>query len=85
MEEDSSSSEDESAAPSRPSGEEAPLPPRPDRVVIKSYDPKAKPAPAPPTEDWLVSPITGEKIPANKVTVILPTYLYVDTRNHNFV
>ncbi|XP_061704373.1 splicing factor 3A subunit 1 [Cydia pomonella] len=72
MEEDSSSSEDERAPapppPRRPVREEAPLPPRPDRVVVKQYDPKQpRPAPAPPGDEWLVSPITGEKIPASKV------------------
>ncbi|KAL0831793.1 hypothetical protein ABMA28_001330 [Loxostege sticticalis] len=67
MEEDSSSSEEEGDT-GRPSAEEAPLPPRPDRVVVKKYDPKrVRPAPAPASEEWLVSPITGEKIPANKV------------------
>ncbi|XP_053605415.1 splicing factor 3A subunit 1 [Plodia interpunctella] len=75
MEEESSSSEDEGPPepppPPRASGEEAPqppLPPRPDRVVVKKYDPKRdRPQPAPASEEWLVSPITGEKIPANKV------------------
>lgn len=67
MEEDSSSSEEEVEAIRAP-GEEAPLPPRPDRVVVKKYDPKrSRPQPAPASEEWLVSPITGEKIPANKV------------------
>ncbi|KAG6441665.1 splicing factor 3A subunit 1 isoform X2 [Manduca sexta] len=64
MEEESSSSDDEG----HDRGEEAPLPPRPDRVVVKKYNPKeAKPRPSPASEEWLVSPITGEKIPANKV------------------
>ncbi|XP_072929380.1 splicing factor 3A subunit 1 [Epargyreus clarus] len=69
MEEDSSSSEDEGPPePPKHAGEEAPLPPRPDRVVVKKYDPKrARPQPTPASEEWLVSPITGEKIPANKV------------------
>ncbi|XP_026759772.2 splicing factor 3A subunit 1 [Galleria mellonella] len=70
MEEDSSSSEDEGPPepPARQAGEEAPLPPRPDRVVVKKYDPKrSRPQPTPASEEWLVSPITGEKIPANKV------------------
>ncbi|KOB76764.1 putative spliceosome associated protein [Operophtera brumata] len=67
MEEESSSSEDEAPSPVRvPS--EASLPPRPDRVVVKKYDPKRARPPAPPqAEEWLVSPITGEKIPANKI------------------
>nr|XP_033811585.1 splicing factor 3A subunit 1 isoform X2 [Geotrypetes seraphini] len=47
-----------------------PLPPTPDQVIVcKDYDPKAsKPlqsAPAP--DEYLVSPITGEKIPASKM------------------
>ncbi|XP_038220657.1 splicing factor 3A subunit 1 [Zerene cesonia] len=69
MEEESSSSEDEGLPePPRQAGDEAPLPPRPDRVVVKKYDPKrARPQPTPANEEWLVSPITGEKIPANKV------------------
>ncbi|KAJ2947293.1 hypothetical protein O0L34_g17009 [Tuta absoluta] len=68
MEEDSSSSEDERIPePARPP-EEASMPPKPDRVVVKKYDPKkARAQPAPTSEEWLVSPITGEKIPANKV------------------
>lgn len=69
MEEESSSSEDEApveAVKSVP--DEAPLPPRLDRVVVKKYDPKrARPQAAATSEEWLVSPITGEKIPANKV------------------
>ncbi|XP_047025658.1 splicing factor 3A subunit 1 [Helicoverpa armigera] len=70
MEEDSSSSDDEGPPESGPRapGDEAPLPPRADRVVVKKYDPKrARPQPTPASEEWLVSPITGEKIPANKV------------------
>ncbi|VVD00115.1 unnamed protein product [Leptidea sinapis] len=69
MEEDSSSSEDELIPePPKAAPEEALLPPRADRVVVKKYDPKrARPQPAPASEEWLVSPITGEKIPANKV------------------
>ncbi|XP_028161158.1 splicing factor 3A subunit 1 isoform X5 [Ostrinia furnacalis] len=67
MEEDSSSSEEEGDTV-RPGTDEAPLPPRLDRVVVKKYDPKrARPAPAAASEEWLVSPITGERIPANKV------------------
>ncbi|CAJ0945038.1 unnamed protein product [Ranitomeya imitator] len=47
-----------------------PLPPTPDQVIVrKDYDPKAsKPQPpAPPSDEYLVSPITGEKIPASKM------------------
>ncbi|TRY62231.1 hypothetical protein DNTS_024370 [Danionella cerebrum] len=47
-----------------------PLPPTPDQVIIrKDYDPKAsKPLPpAAPSDEYLISPITGEKIPASKM------------------
>lgn len=46
------------------------MPPTHDKVVIKKYDPKQihKPAPKPAqTDEYLISPITGEKIPASKV------------------
>jgi len=47
-----------------------PLPPAPEQVIIKEYNPKAKPVP--PSEpaggdQFMISPITGEKIPAHKV------------------
>uniref|UniRef100_A0A8C7YK44 Splicing factor 3a, subunit 1 n=1 Tax=Oryzias sinensis TaxID=183150 RepID=A0A8C7YK44_9TELE len=47
-----------------------PLPPTPDHVIIrKDYDPKAsKPMPSVAAPDeYLISPITGEKIPASKM------------------
>uniref|UniRef100_A0A3Q1J7C0 Splicing factor 3A subunit 1 n=1 Tax=Anabas testudineus TaxID=64144 RepID=A0A3Q1J7C0_ANATE len=47
-----------------------PLPPTPDQVLIrKDYDPKAsKPPPSVAAPDeYLISPITGEKIPASKM------------------
>ncbi|XP_033244206.1 splicing factor 3A subunit 1 isoform X1 [Drosophila miranda] len=46
------------------------LPPTHDKVVVKKYDPKAtQPKAAPlPTDEYLISPITGEKIPASKVS-----------------
>uniref|UniRef100_A0A0B7ASQ4 Splicing factor 3A subunit 1 n=1 Tax=Arion vulgaris TaxID=1028688 RepID=A0A0B7ASQ4_9EUPU len=47
-----------------------PLPPTPEQVIIKKdYNPKAKPAPPPePSADqYMISPITGEKIPTHKV------------------
>ncbi|XP_030370619.1 splicing factor 3A subunit 1 [Scaptodrosophila lebanonensis] len=46
------------------------LPPTHDKVVVKKYDPKAaQPKPAPVAADeFLISPITGEKIPASKVS-----------------
>ncbi|XP_069789495.1 splicing factor 3A subunit 1 [Narcine bancroftii] len=47
-----------------------PLPPTPDQVIIrKDYDPKAsKPvAGTPAPDEYLISPITGEKIPASKM------------------
>ncbi|XP_075895194.1 splicing factor 3A subunit 1 isoform X1 [Nelusetta ayraudi] len=47
-----------------------PLPPTPDQVIIrKDYDPKAtklQPSIA-PQDEYLISPITGEKIPASKM------------------
>lgn len=46
------------------------LPPTLDKVIIKKYDPKQvqKPAPKPPqADDFLISPITGERIPASKM------------------
>lgn len=46
--------------------------PRPDEIVIKKhYDPKADArvdAPSKPDEPFLISPITGEKVPASKIT-----------------
>ncbi|XP_064554398.1 splicing factor 3A subunit 1 [Drosophila montana] len=46
------------------------LPPTHDKVVVKKYDPKAvQPKPVPvATDEYLISPITGEKIPASKVS-----------------
>ncbi|XP_011454449.3 splicing factor 3A subunit 1 [Magallana gigas] len=46
-----------------------PLPPTPDQVIIrKNYDPKARPVqPDTGLEQYMVSPITGEKILASKV------------------
>ncbi|KAF0292982.1 Splicing factor 3A subunit 1 [Amphibalanus amphitrite] len=46
-----------------------PMPPKPDQVVIKKYDPKAaaKPSRAPAPDEYLISPITGERIPASQV------------------
>ncbi|XP_006640352.1 splicing factor 3A subunit 1 [Lepisosteus oculatus] len=47
-----------------------PLPPTPDQVIIrKDYDPKASKTqpPAPASDEYLISPITGEKIPASKM------------------
>uniref|UniRef100_W8C6H1 Splicing factor 3A subunit 1 n=2 Tax=Ceratitis capitata TaxID=7213 RepID=W8C6H1_CERCA len=46
------------------------LPPTHDKVVVKKYDPKAvqqKPQKPVPADEYLISPITGEKIPASKV------------------
>ncbi|KAJ8379484.1 hypothetical protein SKAU_G00002620 [Synaphobranchus kaupii] len=47
-----------------------PLPPTPDQVIIrKDYDPKASKPPAPVVtpDEYLISPITGEKIQASKM------------------
>lgn len=46
------------------------LPPTHDKVIIKKYDPKQaqKPAPKlPAPEEFLISPITGERIPSSKM------------------
>lgn len=46
-----------------------PLPPTHDKVIVKKYDPKQaqKPVKPAPADEYLISPITGEKIPASKV------------------
>ncbi|KAJ9584629.1 hypothetical protein L9F63_021031, partial [Diploptera punctata] len=47
-----------------------PLPPTPDKVVVKKgYDPKqaVKTTRPPAPDEYLISPLTGEKIPATKV------------------
>lgn len=76
MEEDSSS-EDEISPPgetqkkSNDTMQPPPLPPTPGNVVVKKgYDPKqhaVKTARSAAPDEFLVSPITGEKIPASKV------------------
>lgn len=46
------------------------LPPTHDKVIIKKYDPKQAQKPvakAPAPDEFLISPITGEKIPASKM------------------
>lgn len=45
------------------------LPPTHDKVVVKKYDPKQSTKIVKPTttEEYLISPITGERIPASKV------------------
>ncbi|KAK9874570.1 hypothetical protein WA026_005403 [Henosepilachna vigintioctopunctata] len=71
MEEESSDedSADESNAASSQPLIQPPLPPIPDKVVVKKYDPKHSVKVTRPTvgDDYLISPITGEKIPASKV------------------
>lgn len=57
------------------SGEDGPkqatpiMPPRLDNVVVKKYDPKhsSKIVKPPTSDEYLISPITGERIPASKV------------------
>lgn len=45
-----------------------PLPPAPDKVIIKKdYNPKSDGKAAPKSDDYLISPINGERIPASKV------------------
>ncbi|CAL8294910.1 splicing factor 3A subunit 1 [Gadus morhua] len=71
MDEGSDDEEDGMKAPLPPDNPmPPPLPPTPDQVIIrKDYDPKAsKPAPVATTPDeYLISPITGEKIQASKM------------------
>lgn len=46
------------------------LPPTHDKVIVRKYDPKAphpKPDKSVPSDEYLISPITGEKISAAKV------------------
>ncbi|KAL7013079.1 hypothetical protein ACKWTF_015180 [Chironomus riparius] len=46
------------------------MPPTHDKVIVKKYDPKQAQKivkPSPTSEEYLISPITGEKIPASKV------------------
>lgn len=68
---DEESSDEESGPQGKLTTPLAPMmPPTHDKVVIKKYDPKQaqKPAPKQPLpEDFVISPITGEKIPASKM------------------
>lgn len=69
---DEASSDDEQQVPSmQPPVAPPPLPPTHDKVIVKKYDPKqTKPtitSNKPTGDDFLISPITGEKIPASKV------------------
>ncbi|XP_024294713.1 splicing factor 3A subunit 1 isoform X1 [Oncorhynchus tshawytscha] len=66
-----SDEEDDGKAPLPPDNPmPPPLPPTPDQVIIrKDYDPKAS-KPQPPTktlDEFLISPITGERIQASKM------------------
>ncbi|XP_058813411.1 splicing factor 3A subunit 1 [Topomyia yanbarensis] len=73
----SSSEEDEPERPGRdkpiPAAPQPPpiAPPTHDKVIVKKYDPKqSQKTQKPPSvvgDDYLISPITGEKIPASKV------------------
>ncbi|XP_065169774.1 splicing factor 3A subunit 1 [Atheta coriaria] len=64
MDEESSGDEDE-----RPPTIQPVLPPALDKVVVKKYDPKQAVKVSRPTvgDDYLISPINGERIPASKV------------------
>ena len=46
-----------------------PLPTSSEPVIIRQYDPKQPraAAPAPQSDQWLISPLTQEKIPAHKL------------------
>uniref|UniRef100_A0A293MY77 Splicing factor 3A subunit 1 n=1 Tax=Ornithodoros erraticus TaxID=265619 RepID=A0A293MY77_ORNER len=63
--------EERKAAPSpppQPPKEAPPLPPNPEQVVVrKDYNPKGTKTQKPSSEQYLISPITGEKIPADKM------------------
>ncbi|KAL7744343.1 hypothetical protein ACLKA6_001735 [Drosophila palustris] len=67
---DEASSDEETPATKMQPSVAPMLPPTHDKVVVKKYDPKAtQPKPAPvATDEYLISPITGEKIPASKVS-----------------
>ncbi|XP_060737607.1 splicing factor 3A subunit 1 [Tachysurus vachellii] len=71
MDEGSDEDEDSMKAPLPPENPmPPPLPPTPDQVIIrKDYDPKASKMQAvvPPGDEFLISPITGERIPASKM------------------
>ncbi|XP_055384989.1 splicing factor 3A subunit 1 [Condylostylus longicornis] len=70
MDEASSDEESENLAEKQPSVTPAPmLPPTHDKVIVKKYDPKQTQKTVKPvsTDEYLISPITGEKIPASKV------------------
>ena len=68
---DEASSDEESLTTGKMQPPVAPLmPPTHDKVVVKKYDPKAaqvKPPKPAAADEFLISPITGEKIPASKV------------------
>ncbi|KAH1012185.1 hypothetical protein HUJ05_011385 [Dendroctonus ponderosae] len=66
---DEESSDEDNGPESEQLPMQPPLPPIPDKVLVKKYDPKQAPKVTRPTvgDDYLVSPITGEKIPASKV------------------
>ena len=74
MDEESSDEEQSGGVPKQKSMQPpvAPLlPPMHDKVIVKKYDPKQATkvvAPKPGSDDFLISPITGEKIPASKMT-----------------
>ncbi|XP_018321307.1 splicing factor 3A subunit 1 [Agrilus planipennis] len=69
MEEESSEDEATEQPPTSQPSIQPPLPPVPDKVIVKKYNPKEAPKVSRPTvgDDYLISPITGEKIPASKV------------------
>ena len=72
-EENDSDDEDTLMLPPRPEPVKVPItapvqPPIPDKVLVKKYDPKQihrtiKPN---PSDEYLISPLTGEKVPASK-------------------
>jgi len=72
MEEDSGDEEEAVAAPPAPEPApsiQPPLPKSSEPVIVRNYDPKqARTTTAAPTaEQWFISPLTQEKIPAHKL------------------
>ncbi|ELU00425.1 hypothetical protein CAPTEDRAFT_151021, partial [Capitella teleta] len=62
--------------PPRDSQPAPPLPPMPEQVLIREYDPKSKTfASKVGTDNTVVSPFTGEKIPADKIQEHIRIYL----------
>ncbi|CAF0974030.1 unnamed protein product [Brachionus calyciflorus] len=69
MDEDSGEEEKKELKKSMPIRPDIPLPPNPENVIIRPYDPKAKQVKKPnKSEEYFKSPITGELIPASMMS-----------------